>query len=82
MATEPDPVQIVPGEDPVAQLERAFLTEFLELRGHTLESVRALPSEEMHALLKAAAIHAAGRLTEVETRAHYVHELHHVSDRR
>ena len=62
--------------DPLSELERALIVEFLGLRGHTFESVRALPEAEAHALLQQASIHASCRLTEVESRAHYVHDMH------
>jgi hypothetical protein len=62
--------------DPLSELERAFMAEFLQDRGHTLNSVRALPPEEAHALLQQASIYASCRLTEVESRAHFVDDMH------
>ena len=50
-----------PMEDPEAQLERAFIDEYLRLHGHDPE---------------AASIYAAGKLAEFESRAHYVHDIH------
>jgi len=64
------------GEDPLAQLERAFIREFLQARGHTLDSLHQLPTEQAHALLKQASLYASGRLTEVESRAHYMQDIH------
>jgi len=62
-------------EDPNAQLERALIEEFLALRGHTASSLEQLPAAEADALLKEACLYASGRLTEVESRAHYVHDV-------
>jgi hypothetical protein len=62
--------------DPLAELERSFIAEFLRERGHTVDSVRALPDAEAHALLRQASIYASGRLTEVESRAHFVDDMH------
>jgi hypothetical protein len=62
--------------DPLAQLERAFIDEFLRLRGHTLATLGALPIPDAHALLKAASAYASGRLAELESRARYVRALH------
>ena len=62
--------------DPEAQLERAFIDEFLRAQGHDSHSIGGLPEEERQTLLKAASVYAAGKLTEVEARAHFVHELH------
>ena len=63
--------------DQNAQLERALIAEFLEKRGFTDETLRALPASERHQLLEQASIWASSRLAEVESRAHFVHDLHH-----
>ena len=63
--------------DQIAQLEEAFITEFLERRGLTRSTLHDLPKAEVHALMKEASAYASARLSEVEARAHYVHELHH-----
>jgi hypothetical protein len=62
--------------DPLAQLERAFIDEFLRQRGHTLATIGALPGTDAHDLLKAASSYASGRLAELEARADYVRDLH------
>ena len=66
-----------PPENPLAQLERAFIDEFLKLRGHSVTSLRELPEAEAHAIMREASLYASGKLTEVESRAHYVDEMHH-----
>jgi hypothetical protein len=63
-----------------AQLERALMTDFLARKGHTFESVHALPADQATALLKEASAYASGRLTEVESRAHLQHDLHGVPE--
>jgi hypothetical protein len=62
--------------DPVAQLEKAFITEFLERRGYNLSTIHELPPEQATALLKEASVYASGRLSEVEARAHLLADLH------
>jgi uncharacterized protein YbaP (TraB family) len=62
--------------DPLSELERAFMAEFLQDRGHTLETVRMLPPAEARALLQQASVYASCRLTEVESRAHFVDDMH------
>ena len=62
--------------DPRSELERAYIAEFLQDRGHTLNSARALPPAEAHALLQQASVYASCRLTEVESRAHFVDDMH------
>jgi hypothetical protein len=66
--------------DPLAQLERAFIEEYLQRSGHHLTDLRELPSEEAVALMQQASRYASGRLTEVETRAHLVSDLHDASE--
>jgi hypothetical protein len=65
-----------PLHDPDGQLERALIDEFLRTRGHDSTTVESLPVDERLRLLQAASVNAGGRLTEIEARAHYVHELH------
>lgn len=74
-APRPDTFAVV--GDPLAQLERALIAEYLERRGFSLSALRELPDEKATALLKAASTYASGRLTEVESRAHFVDDLHH-----
>jgi hypothetical protein len=66
--------------DPLAQLERTFIEEYLQGRGHHLNDLRELPSDQANALMKEASAYASGRLTEVETRAHLVSDLHDASE--
>ena len=70
---------ITPVEDPLAALERLLIDEFLALRGFTRQSVGQLPASEAAMLLSAACEHASLRLAEIESRAHYVDEMHRSS---
>ena len=69
-----------PHEDPHAQLERALIEEFLNDRGYHLNTLHELPLEQSNALMKEASAYASGRLSEVETRAHLVGDLHDASE--
>jgi hypothetical protein len=62
--------------DPTKQLEEALIAEFLKSRGHDRHSIQALPEDEAKHLLAEASVYASARLTAVEARAHYVHDLH------
>jgi hypothetical protein len=74
MTAEPsDPVGV---GDPLAQLERTFIDEFLRARGVDPHTVHELPEAQARSLLKGASIYAATKLTEVEARAHFIHEIH------
>lgn len=68
---------VPPRDDQTARLEDAFITEFLERRGLTRSALHDLPKAEVHALMKEASAYASAKLSEVQARAHYVHELHH-----
>jgi hypothetical protein len=63
-------------KDPEGELERALIDEFLLMRGHDQRSVDALPEPEQKRLLEEASVYAAGKLTEIDARARFVHELH------
>ena len=65
-----------PLQDPNGLLESELINEFLRTRGYDLQSVENLPDDERRRLLRQASMHAAGRLTEIEARAHFVDELH------
>jgi hypothetical protein len=68
---------VPPRIDQMAQLEQAFISEFLEHRGVTTGTLDQLPAADARALMKEASAYASARLAEVESRAHYVHDLHH-----
>jgi hypothetical protein len=68
---------VPPAEEPQAELERRLIDEYLRAAGHDPEVVRARGDEASRKLLIAASMHAALKLTEVESRAHYVRDLHH-----
>ena len=67
---------VQPMEDPESQLKRAFIDEYIRLRGHDPDAIRLLPEAEVMTLLEAASVYAAGKLAEFESRAHYVHDIH------
>ena len=71
-----------PLQDPNGLLESELINEFLRTRGYDLQSVENLPDDERRRLLRQASMHAAGRLTEIEARAHFVDGLHGDTDKR
>ena len=68
---------VPPRTDQTAQLERALISEFLERRGVTAAMLHDMADADADSLLKQASAYASARLAEVESRAQYVHELHH-----
>lgn len=63
-------------EDPEGQLEKTLIEEFLRERGLDSSTLHALPEDEAKRVLTDASVYAAGKLAEVEARAHFVHEIH------
>jgi hypothetical protein len=76
MASRDVDVDVQPMEDPERELERTLIAEFIRARGLTPEDLDRLPAEERSRLLADASIHAAGKLAEVEARAHFVRGVH------
>jgi hypothetical protein len=69
-----------PLQDPNGLLESELINEFLRTRGYDRRSLDSLPDDERRRLLRQASIHAAGKLTEIEARAHFVDGLHGDTD--
>ena len=67
---------IPPLEAPLRTLERSFIEEFVRARGYDPIKLDDLPEPERHALLSEASVYASAKLAEVESRAHYVHDIH------
>ncbi len=65
-------------EDRQAELSRKYLEEYLASRGHTWESVHALPPDQARKLLIEASTYASDKMAEVQMRAHMVDALHGV----
>ena len=65
-----------PLQDPNGPLESQLINEFLRTRGYDLRSLDRLPDDERRRLLREASLYAAGKLTEIEARAHFVDALH------
>jgi hypothetical protein len=65
-------------EDPMSALEQSLIQEFLAQHGFGTGANLQFTDVEKAALLARACAYAAGRLAEVEARAHYLHEIHGV----
>ena len=65
-----------PMEEPLAELERELITGYVADAGQDLDSLLARTDEQARQLLKDASSYATARLTEVESRAHYLRSLH------
>ena len=65
-----------PLEEPLAELERRLIDDYLRQSGHDPDALRARHDDEARKLLTAASVHAATKLTEIESRSHFVRDLH------
>jgi hypothetical protein len=61
---------------PLAQLERALIEEFLRTRGYDSQALADLPEQQRQMLLAEASVYASARLTEVESRSRFLHDIH------
>ncbi len=77
MNTERPDTPIPP--DPDALLERAFIDEYLRSQGYDPQRLHELPEALVKKLMTEASKHASGKLTEIEARAGFVEEVHHVA---
>jgi hypothetical protein len=62
-------------EEPLAELERILIDEYIRLAGHDPNALRSRDDHVGRTVLCQAATHAAMRLTEVEARLHYLRGL-------
>ena len=65
----------MPLEEPRAQLERQLISAYVASAGQDLETLRGRDDEDARKLLAEASLYASARLTEVESRSHYLQKL-------
>jgi hypothetical protein len=61
--------------EPMAELERELVAAYLAGAGHNLEALLARDDEDAYRILADASLYASSRLTEVESRLHYLRAL-------
>ena len=71
-----DADDVVDRKAPLAGLERALFDEYVREQGYDPDGLEAVEAAERRRVCQGAACYASTRLSEVEARAHYVHELH------
>lgn len=62
-------------EEPLAELERELITAYVAGAGQDLEALLTRTDEQARRLLADASLYATARLTEVESRSHYLRSL-------
>ena len=73
MKTQPDQT---PLHEPLAELERQLISAYLAGAGYDVDQLRARTDDEARRLLAEASGYASAKLSEVEARSHYLHNLH------
>jgi hypothetical protein len=63
-------------QPPLAALERALIVEYVRARGYDPLHLSDLEEVERETLLKEASVYASSRLTEIESRSHFLDEIH------
>jgi len=64
-----------PLEEPLAQLERELITAYVAGAGENIEALVVRNDDAARHLLTAASLYATSRLSEVESRLHYLRSL-------
>ena len=64
-----------PLEQPLAEFELRMIDDYVRGAGYDVAELRARMDAEARAVLVLAAAYAAGKLTEVESRMHYLRSL-------
>jgi len=77
--TMSEPSLPIAPEAPLSQLERALIDDYVRARGYDPLKLADLPEAERDGVLKDASIYASGKLTEVESRSHFIEEIHDVA---
>lgn len=65
-----------PLDEPLAGLERQLIDGYLKAAGHDLHTLLLRDDDEARQLLADASRHASAKLTEIESRSHYLRTLH------
>ena len=64
-----------PMEEPLAELERELINAYVAGAGQNIDTVRSRHDDEARRLLTDASLYATARLSEVESRLHYLRSL-------
>ena len=64
-----------PLDDPEGQLENALIDEFLRSRGLDAQALRTLSGDDAKRVMTEATAYASAKLAEIESRAHFIHEI-------
>ena len=71
-----NPIETPPIEQPLAELERQLIREYLAGAGEDVAALMMRTDDEARQRLAEASRHASAKLGEIEAKSHYVRELH------
>ena len=72
----PKDSEMRPIEEPLAELERQLIGAYLAGMGHDFHSLMGRNDDTARKLLVEASLYASDRLSEIESRSHYLRKLH------
>lgn len=62
--------------EPLGDLERHLISAYVAGAGHDLKALLARTDDDAKRLLAEASRYASAKLSEIESRSHYLHQLH------
>jgi hypothetical protein len=68
--------ETTPLHEPLAELERELITAYVAGAGHDLPELLTRTDADAKRLLSDASRYASAKLSEIESRSHYLHRLH------
>ena len=73
---KPNNVEQPPLEEPLAELERHLMDPYLSGAGQIFHDLMTRDDDTSRRLLAEASLYASERLSEIESRAHFLRKLH------
>ncbi|MGH8637693.1 MAG: hypothetical protein ACREUZ_11230 [Burkholderiales bacterium] len=71
-----NPIDKAPLEEPLAELERQLITAYLASVGQDYHALVTRNDDAARQLLADASLYASEKLSEIESRSHYLRKLH------
>jgi len=71
-----DRTDVAPIQSPLRDLERTLIEEFVRTMGYDPHRLADLAHEEREALLTEASVYASMKLAEIDSRSHFIADIH------
>lgn len=69
-------LEVAPLQAPLGDLERTLIDEFLQMHGYDALRLSSLADDTRQALLSEASVYASAKLAEINSRSHFIHDIH------